>query len=96
MPLAHPQAWIGRIASYKNEPLPVDVYDELLNLIDETSANLKIELAKNPSYAAGAQLLRKLIDDKKAKNRLREEDRPTPNGKPVSMIIEGPTTAVGP
>ena len=51
------------VLSYRNEPLPANVHDELWNLVDNTRVNLKVALAKDPSYATGAQYLLKLIDE---------------------------------
>ena len=45
------------VLSYRNEPLPVNVHDELWNLIDNTRINLKVELATVPSYATSAHFL---------------------------------------
>ncbi len=61
------------VLSYRNEPLPVNVHDELWNLIDKTRLNLKIELATDPSYATAARCLDKLIQDHRAADRRREE-----------------------
>ena len=61
------------VLSYRNEPLPVNVHDELWNLIDKTRLNLKVELATDPSYAVAARCLDKLIQDHRAADRRREE-----------------------
>jgi hypothetical protein len=55
------------VLSYRNEPLPLSVHDELWNLLDEI--DLKVELAKDPSYATGARCLDKLIRDHRAGDR---------------------------
>jgi len=52
------------VLSYLNEPLPVNIHDELWTLIDDM--NLKVELARDPSYATGARCLNKLIKDHRA------------------------------
>jgi hypothetical protein len=54
------------VLAYKNEPLPVGVYDELWRLIDGPHISLKAELAIDPSYATGARCLDKLIKDRRA------------------------------
>jgi hypothetical protein len=56
------------VLSYRNEPLPADVQDELLNLIDEIRINPKLRL----TYAVWPQYLLRLIDNKR-KNRLRRK-----------------------
>jgi hypothetical protein len=43
--------------SYRNEPLPVNVHDELWNLIDNSRTNLKVKLATDPTYATAARCL---------------------------------------
>ena len=58
------------VLSYRNEPLPVKVHDELWNLM-VGRLNLKEELAEDPTYATGARCLDKLIDDQKADDRRR-------------------------
>jgi hypothetical protein len=60
------------VLGYRNEPLPLDIHCELLNLVDETHADLKVELARDPSYEAGARILLKLIDDQKPRERPQE------------------------
>ena len=55
------------VLGYTNEPLPADVYRELLNLIDKKGTNRKAGLPGDSSYAAGAQYLLRLIDRSKAK-----------------------------
>lgn len=50
------------ILSYRNEPLPENVHNDLWKLMDETGVNLKLELTADPSYRTGAQCLLKLIE----------------------------------
>jgi hypothetical protein len=57
------------VLSYSNELLPVKVHDELWILIDDL--NLKVELAKDPSYATGARCLDKLIQNHRADHQSR-------------------------
>ena len=52
------------VLSYRTEPLPVNVHDELWNLLDEIDP--KVQLAKDPSYATGARCLGKLLQDHRA------------------------------
>jgi len=52
------------IASYKNEPLPMGIHDELWRLLEDIK--LKAELAMDPSYATGARCLDALIQGRRA------------------------------
>ena len=52
------------VASYKNEPLPVGIHDELWRLLEDMK--LKAELAMDPSYATGARGLNALIQGRRA------------------------------
>jgi hypothetical protein len=52
------------VLSYKNEPLPVNVHDELWNVLGKARPDLKVELALDHSYASGARCLLKVIDSK--------------------------------
>ena len=45
------------VLAYKNEPLPMNVHDELWRRIDTVQTKLKEELAIDPSYATGARCL---------------------------------------
>ena len=58
------------VQSYKNEPLPENIHDELWNLM-VGRLNLKEELAEDPTYATGARCLEKLIQDQRADDRRR-------------------------
>jgi hypothetical protein len=49
------------VLGYKNEPLPLNVHDELWRLIDDGHTTLKAALAADPSYATGARCLETLI-----------------------------------
>jgi hypothetical protein len=60
------------VLSYRNEPLPGEVHDELWNLMIGR-LTLKEELAEDPTYATGARCLDKLIQDQRADVRRREE-----------------------
>jgi hypothetical protein len=73
------------VLGYRNEPLPLDIRDELSKLIYETHAILEVELASDPSYAGGARILLKLINDQRARDRPRNEDQSTLR-KSVSMV----------
>jgi hypothetical protein len=61
------------VLSYRNEPLPLNVHDELWNLIDNSRVDLKVELATDPSYATAARCLDKLIQDHRAADGRRQE-----------------------
>ena len=61
------------VQSYRNEPLPENVHDELWNLLDDRRMDLIVELSKDPSYATGARCLEQLIQDQRAENRRRQE-----------------------
>ena len=54
------------VLAYKNEPLPSNVHDELLGLLDNLHIGLKAELTIDPSYAIGARCLDTLIQDRRA------------------------------
>ena len=54
------------VLAYKNEPLPLPIYDELWGLIDDLHKNLREELALDPSCAMGARCLDILIQDRRA------------------------------
>jgi hypothetical protein len=61
------------VLSYRNEPLPGEVHDELWNLMIGR-LTLKEELAEDPTYATGARCLDKLIQDQRADDRRRREE----------------------
>ena len=61
------------VLSYRNEPLPGEVHDELWNLMIGR-LNLKEEFAEDPTYATGACCLDKLIQDQRADDRRRREE----------------------
>jgi hypothetical protein len=54
------------VLAYRNEPLPLDVHNELLGLLDNLHMGLKAELTIDPSYAIGARCLDTLIQDRQA------------------------------
>jgi hypothetical protein len=60
------------VLSYRNEPLPIKLHDELWKLVDKTDIDLKVELATDPSYATAARCLIKLIEDHRAEDGRRE------------------------
>jgi hypothetical protein len=61
------------VLSYRNEPLPGEVHDELWNLMIGR-LNLKEEFAEDPTYTTGARCLDKLIQDQRADDRRRREE----------------------
>ena len=54
------------VLAYKDEPLPSNVHQELLAVIDDLHLSLKEELTVDPSYAIGARFLDTLIQDRRA------------------------------
>jgi hypothetical protein len=54
------------VLGYKDEPLPLNVHDELWRLIDDRHTGLKAALATDPSYATGARCLDTLIQARRA------------------------------
>jgi hypothetical protein len=54
------------VLAYKDEPLPSNVHQELLAVIDDLHVGLKEELTVDPSYAIGARCLDTLVQDRRA------------------------------
>jgi hypothetical protein len=54
------------VLGYKDEPLPLNVHDELWRSIDDRHTGLKAALATDPSYATGARCLDTLIQARRA------------------------------
>ena len=69
------------LLSYRTEPLPANVQDQLLNLINEISINPKVRL----TFAAAAQYLLKLISDQR-KQQSAKMDHLDHGGAQVSNI----------
>jgi len=61
------------VTSYKNEPIPLPLYDELWTLSEDMK--LKAELALDPSYSTGARCLDALIQGR----------RSSPNVSPATL-----------
>jgi hypothetical protein len=59
------------VLAYRNEPLSLDVHHELLALMDEPHIRLKAQLVIDPSSETGARCLSKLIEERRARDRLR-------------------------
>jgi hypothetical protein len=70
------------VLSYRNEPLPIKLHDELWNLVDKVDTDLKVELATDPSYATAARCLTRLIENHRAEDGRRKipdgVERPPP------------------
>jgi hypothetical protein len=56
--------------AYRNEPLPLDLHHELLALLDGPHMSLKEELMIDPSFETGVRCLDKLIEERRAEEKL--------------------------